>query len=165
MMKRMQKFYAKRPPITEHAPDGALVVFRQKSDNSFNRGRVIEYNPDLKKYRVQSIDYGHKVILPLTELFELEKSFTVLPSLAIACSLIDVIRNRSREEIMKIIDGYVELGKPMSCEFVETTDDLTLVNFSIDGVDLRTKMIEDGHLSALPKGMTAIHTPHTLFEI
>lgn len=154
MMKRLQTFYQKRPAITQQpVPIGAVVVVRQKSDSTFKRAKIVDYNADMKKYRAQMIDFGNKVVCAQSELFELEKSFTKLPPLAINCSLINVIRNRSREEILNSIDRYVDASKPMSCEFVETNDEVTFVKFSIDGVDLKTRMIEDGHLSEIPAGL------------
>lgn len=158
MMKRLQTFYQKRPAITQQVPIGSIVVVRQKSDGTFKRAKIVDYNPQLLKYRAQSIDYGNKVVCAQNELFELEKSFTKLPPLAISCSLIDVIRNTSREEILKLIDRYVGPTKSMSCEFVQRQDDVTLVKFSIDGVDLKAKMIEDGQLSEIPTGECKLHS-------
>lgn len=153
MMQRLQAFYQKRPIISQQVPIGSIVVARQKSDNTFKRAKVIDYNADLKKYRMQSIDYGNKFLCMQNELFELEKSFIKLPPLAISCSLIDVIRNHSREETLKLIDRYVDGCKSMSCEFVESNDEVTFVQFSIDGIDLKTKMIEDGNLTEIPSGL------------
>lgn len=153
MMKRLQPFYQKRPAITQLVPIGAIVVVRQKSDGAFKRAKIIDYNVELKKYRAQCLDYGNKVLCVQNELFELEKSFTKLPPLAIGCSLTDVVRTNSREEIIKVIDRYVDASKTMSCEFIETKDSVTFVKFSIDGIDLKTKMLEDGHLSEIPTGM------------
>lgn len=153
MMKRMQPFYQKRPAIVQQVPIGAIVVVRQKSDSTFKRAKIVDYNVDLKKYRAQSIDYGNKMVCVQSELFELEKSFIKLPPLAIGCSLINVVRNYSREDILKLIDRYVDVNKSMSCEFVETKDEVTFVKFNIDGMDLKTKMIEDGWLSEIPTSL------------
>lgn len=152
MMMRLQDFYQKRPHIVSQVPNDAIVIGRQKSDNAFKRVKIIDYNAALKKYRTQSIDYGNKFICVQNDLFQLEKSFTKLPPLAICCNLIDIIRNRSREEISHLIDKYLDKTKSMSCEFIETKNDVTSVKFSIAGVDLKTAMINDGLLSELPSG-------------
>lgn len=154
MMKCLQPFYQKRPAITQQVPIGAIVVVRQKSDSTFKRAKILDYNADLKKYRVQSIDYGNKFLCVQGELFALEKSFTKLPPLAITCSLINVFRNNSREEIAKVIDRYLDEGKPMSCEFIEMKDDVTFVKFTIGGMDLKSQMINDGHLTEIPTGLS-----------
>lgn len=153
MIERMQSFYAKRPAIAQQVPNGAIVVARQKSSNLLKRAKIVDYNTLLKKYRAKSIDSGESYVCLQGDLFELEKSFTKLPPLATGCRLIDVIRNHSREDILKAIDRYIEQSKSMSCEFIETIGDVTSVKFNLDGVDLKTKMIDEGHLTHLPTGL------------
>lgn len=153
MMERLQSFYAKRPAIVQQVPIGAIVVARQKSGNVFKRAKIVDYNTVLKKYRAQSLEFGDTFVCLQGDLFELEKSFTKLPPLASGCGLIDVIRNHSREDILKTINRYIDQCKSMSCEFVKTIGDVTSVKFSLDSMDLKTKMIEEGFLTHLPTGL------------
>lgn len=152
MMQKIQLFYGKRAPITKSPSIGSVVIVRHQNDNVLKRARIINHNPSLAKYKVQFIDYGEKTICQINDIFELEKSFTRLPALAICCSLPQVIRTKSNEDIRSIITSYVHEKEKVECEFLVTANNVTSVEVYIDGKSLHTSLIEANILIALSKG-------------
>lgn len=152
MSARIQEIYKKRLAVTAVPASGSVVVVMHDAAKSFKRAKIVDYNPSLGKFKADLIDYGSRIICTQKHIYELEKSLIGLPALAIRCSLIEVIRNKSREEIQSQLIKYLPDGKPMRCLFFRLEGDVSFVEFSAGEVDLKEAMIKDGLISAVPQG-------------
>lgn len=155
MMGKIQKFYRSRKPIKSKPPIGAFVIARKSADNDMKRAKIIDYNEHKEKYRVQFIDYGTKSTCSLCDLFEIEHSFTLLPAIAIKCSLKNVVLNKSVTEIMNKIHLYIGKGdEKIECHFddAKSAEGKVFPKTIVNGRDLSDSMIQDGFLNRLPKG-------------
>lgn len=152
MMKQIQVFYQNRKSTNTRPTIGDTVIVHQANENVFKRARIIDYNASLDKYRVQSLDYGDKAICQLSDIYDVEKSFVRLPSLAVWCSLQNVVVNYSRVEIQEKIDKYIDPTRNIKCDFLSTIGNITYVEMLIDGVSFRDSLIADSTISLLPIG-------------
>lgn len=152
MMKQIQVFYQNRKSTNTRRTIGDTVIVHQANENVFKRARIIDYNASLDKYRVQSLDYGDKAICQLSDIYDVEKSFVRLPSLAVWCSLQNVVVNYSRVEIQEKIDKYIDPTRNIKCDFLSTIGNITYVEMLIDGVSFRDSLIADSTISLFPIG-------------
>lgn len=158
MMHQLQQFYNRNASaVTKKLAVGSFVVARHKSDQTFKRGKIVDYNAARNKYKIQSIDYGGTAVYQPGEIFELEKSFIRLAPLAICCTLKDILLQKSPLEIQQKIDSYFSdknAGVECECEFGTLKNDQAVVEITINGENLKELMIRDQLIVNLPKGMS-----------
>lgn len=154
MMFRIQKFYRKRTPIQTKVPIGSLVLVRHKmDDNVIKRAKVVDYNAQREKYRVKFIDFGHKGICQLTDMYELEKSFIQLPEMAICCTFGDMILNKSAAEIQEKLQPFFnDDADEFECNVVDNVNDKLTIELIARGINLKELLIREELLINLPKG-------------
>lgn len=153
MVQQLQRFYQGRTPVQKKPPIDSFVVIRHKGDQTFQRGKVMDYNENRNKYKVKSIDFGDICIYQQTDIFELEKSFISLAPLAICCTFENVILNKSLAEIKQKIEPYVkEKNNYTECEFVATNNEKTAVEILFKGESFKDTMIRDQLIMRLPGG-------------
>lgn len=155
MMFRIQKYYRKRAPIQNKVPIGSLVLVRHKMDDDvIKRAKVVDYNAQRDKYRVKFIDFGHKGICQLTDMYELERSFIQLPAMAICCTFGDMILNKSAAEIQEKVQPYFDGVDEFECTVVENLHDKLTIELIAKGTNLNELLIREQLLINLPKGKT-----------
>lgn len=152
MNEKIQNIYKNCTPSTTKPSNGNIVIVMHESAKSFKRGKIVDCNSSLGKYKIDLIDYGNRIICTQKNIYEMEKSLITLPPLAIRCSLIDVIRNKSREEITNQLPKYTGNGKPVRCFFSHVDGDYVLVNLKIGEDNIKESMIKDNLISAIPQG-------------
>lgn len=152
MNERIQKIYKNCSASTSKPSNGNIVIVMHESAKAFKRGKIVDFNSALGKYKVDLIDYGNRIICTQKHIYEFEKSLTALPALAIRCSLIDVIRNKSREQITNQLPKYISNGKPVRCMFFRIDGDYVFVKLKIGDNDVKDLMIADGLVSVVPQG-------------
>lgn len=150
-MKNLQKFYKNRPP-TKHIPkNGSSIIARYAKDSLFYRARILNSNPDLKKYRVEFIDFGNKSIVTLDNVWEVERQFMKVPRIAISCSLLGIILNVEQTAIIDKIDLYLTKESSIQCEFIKTENNINYVEVYVNGNNLRESFIKDDLVLSLPE--------------
>lgn len=152
MMEAIQRSYQTRSASAAKPPIGSIVVVRHRDEDCFKRGRIVDYNQSLDKYRVELIDCGNKIICSLKAIYDVEKSLTRLPALAIRCSFPAVMRNTTADEIRTKLRNYINTGEATRCTFIRADEGITYVDVSVGDVDLKSAMIKDGLIAALPEG-------------
>ncbi|XP_055320902.1 maternal protein tudor isoform X2 [Sitodiplosis mosellana] len=151
MMYQIQKYYRKRAPIQHKVAVGSLVLVRHKADNVIKRAKVIEYNEQRDKYRVQFIDYGAKVVCQLSNMYELEKSFIKLPAMAICCTFGNVILNKPVLEVHEKVHPYIDGIDEFECTVVANVHDKLTIELIANGINLKDLLMRDQFLTNLPK--------------
>lgn len=149
---RIQEIYKNRSASSAKPSVGNIVIVMHEASKAFKRGRVADYNSTLNKYKIDLIDYGNRIICTQKHIYEIEKSLTALPPLAIRCSFINVIRNKSREEIQSQLTKYISDGKTVRCLFACQEGDFTLVELKLGEKDIKDAMVKDGLILDIPKG-------------
>lgn len=153
MMHQLQKYYRRRASVQQKVPIGSLVLVRHRHDQVIKRAKIIDYNEERQKYRVKFIDYGYRDICQQNDIFEMEKSFTLLPAMASCCTFENVILNKTEQEIEEQISKLLSNNNPnVECKFVRKVDDKAIVDLSVNGVNVRDLMIQEKSLINLPKG-------------
>lgn len=152
MMNQMQRFYKTQNAVKSKPCIGALVIVLHQSDQLFKRGKITEYSEVRDKYKVHLIDFGYRAISRLTDIYEVEKSFTQLSPLAIRCTFDNILLNCSTEIIKNSIDSYIN-GKSLSADFVRPVSGRTVVRINIDRTSLQELMLRDKLLTEIPKGL------------
>lgn len=152
MMHQIQQYYRKRAAIQQKVSIGSLVIVRHKEDRVIKRARVIDYNQARDKYRVQFIDYGNKAVCGLSDMHEMEKSFTRLPAMAICCSLEPTVLNKSSMEIQEKVLPILENAVNIECKMIQQDPEKGTVEVHVDGTNLKDLLIRDMLLINLPKG-------------
>lgn len=150
LMKDLQKFYKNRPPTKKTPTNGSSIVARYAKDSLFYRARILNSNPDLKKYRVEFIDFGNKSIVTLDNVWEVERQFMKVPRIAISCSLIGIILNVEQTAIIDKIDLYLTKESAIQCEFLKTENSINYVDVYVNGNNLRESFIKDNLVLSLP---------------
>lgn len=150
MMIKIQLFYKDRESTKARPNIGDIAIVRHRKDNLFKRAKILNFNSQLDKYRVQFIDFGTKMTCQFDDVYELEKSFTRLVPMAILCSLSNVVQNLSRDEIEARIDQYINEKQNIQCEFLSTEGDITFVELNIEGRDFKQALVKDALISMLP---------------
>lgn len=153
MMKQMQDFYKGRTSTKTRPAVGNIIIVHDRKESVFKRCRIIDFNSQLNKYRVQSLDYGNKIVCEFSDIFDVEKSFVRLPSLAIWCSLQNIVSNYTSADILERVDKYINPARKIQCEFVATFDGITYVELEVDKVNLKQTLIAESIISLLPLGM------------
>lgn len=152
MMKQMQLFYKGRASTQTRPNIDNIVIVNDRKEGTFKRCRILDFNSQLNKYRVKSLDYGNKIICEFSDIFDVEKSFTRLPSLAIWCSLQHIVCNYTAAEILERIEKYIEPTRKIQCEFLVTIDEITYVELEVDKTSLKESLAADSIISLLPAG-------------
>lgn len=156
MMEQLQLFYNGRP-FTKHQPKkGNVIVVNDRNENVFKRALIVDYNAQLNKYRIKSLDYGSTSICEIKDIHDVEKTFVQLPPLAIRCSLPNIISNYSHAEILERIDAYINPdGIKIQCHFMQMVDNITFVEVEMVGsnpANLKERLLADSIISLLPMG-------------
>lgn len=152
MMHQIQQYYRKRTAIQQKVPVGSLVIVRHKDDRVIKRARVIDYNQQRDKYRVQFIDYGNKAVCSLTDMYEMEKSFTKLPAMAMCCTFESTILNKSLIDIQERVRSFFDFTVNVECKMIQQDQDKNVVEVHVNGTNLRDLLIRENYLINLPKG-------------
>lgn len=154
MMRQIQQYYRKRAPIQQQkVPIGGLVLVRHRDDKVIKRARIIDYNEARDKYRVQFIDFGGKAICQLSDMFELEKSFTRLPALAICCTIEpSAILGKTSDAVHDKVSPFFDAAANVECKMILTESHQNTVEVHVNGANLRELLIRDNLLIHLPKG-------------
>lgn len=152
MMHQIQKFYRKRASIQSNVPIGSLVLVRHRGDNVIKRAKVIDYNEQRDKYRVQFIDYGNKALCQLSDMYEMERSFTQLPAMAICCTFGNVILQKSVLDVAEKMHPHIESNNEFECTVVANVHDKLTIELIGNGINLKDLLIRDQFLTNLPKG-------------
>lgn len=150
MMKQMQLFYKGRASAKQRPAIGNLCIINDRKERTLKRCRVVDFNQQLGKYRVQSLDYGNKIVCEPSDVFDVEKTFTRLPPLAIRCSLPHIVANYTAAEIVERIDKYIEPTRKIQCEFIMSVDGVTYVELEVDRVNLKQTLVAESIVSLLP---------------
>ncbi|XP_035907170.1 maternal protein tudor [Anopheles stephensi] len=159
MMKQLQKYYRNKsnqqlhqhqlqqqqsdgktakPPST-----GSIVVVRHPKHNTFYRGRVLKYNESVQKYKVELVDSGNKLALAANDLWLVERRFTRLAPLAIACALPDVRLRCEVKELQGRIDSYLSSERQFEAVFLERAEGKYHCKVHSLGRDLREQLLAD----------------------
>lgn len=167
MMFQLQQYYRKRAHVSQKVPIGALVLVRHHVDQVVKRARIIDYNEARQKYRVLFIDYGQRVICQQHDIFEMERSFTRLPAMAICCTLDDIILKKPEQEIQNQVFAILGTGPDVECQFNRRIQNKTVVEMNVNGCNIKDTMIRDNLLINLPKGTSYLLSFkwYWLFEI
>ncbi|XP_053677530.1 maternal protein tudor [Anopheles nili] len=163
MMKQLQKFYRNKRNQQQHQQQlqlqqqgspkstkpstGSIVVVRHPKHNAFYRGRVLKYNESVQKYKVELIDGGNKLVLSVNDLWLVERRFTNLAPLAIACTLPDVRLRCEVKELQSRIDAYISNDKQLEATFGERSDGKYQCQMDSQGRDLKTALLEDNFVA------------------
>lgn len=151
MMQQIQTYYKKRAPIQKKIPIDSLVLARFKEDRMIKRAKVIDYNASKDKYRVQFIDFGATAVCQLADMYEMEKSFTRLPAMAINCTFQGVDMKKSAAEVNEKVDQLIGSGDNIECRFIDKDGDTFVVDMMIGGTNLKELLIREQFL-AIQKG-------------
>uniref|UniRef100_A0A182QBN1 Tudor domain-containing protein n=1 Tax=Anopheles farauti TaxID=69004 RepID=A0A182QBN1_9DIPT len=138
MMKQLQKYYRNKSNQQLHQQQlqqqlqasgkaakpitGSIVVVRHPKHNAFYRARVLKYNESLQKYKVELVDGGNKLALSVSDLWLVERRFTRLAPMAIACALPDVRLRCEVKELQNRIDAYISNDKQFEAVFLERVE-------------------------------------------
>ncbi|XP_031616520.1 maternal protein tudor isoform X2 [Contarinia nasturtii] len=159
MMNQIQRYYKKRATIQTKVPIGALVLVRHKADDIIKRAKVLEYNEPRDKYRVQFIDYGSKCICQTSDMYEIEKSFTILPAMAMRCTFGNVTLNKSILEIHDKVHRHIETSNEIECTVIAQEQNIHTVDLIVKrsadlAVNLKNTLIQEKYISNLFKDMS-----------
>uniref|UniRef100_A0A182MYZ0 Tudor domain-containing protein n=1 Tax=Anopheles dirus TaxID=7168 RepID=A0A182MYZ0_9DIPT len=160
MMKQLQKYYRNKSNQQVHQQQlqqqqqasgkaakpitGSIVVVRHPKHNAFYRARVLKYNESVQKYKVELVDGGNKLALSVNDLWLVERRFTRLAPMAIACALPDVRLRCEVKELQSRIDAYVSNDKKFEAVFLERVEG-KYYHTKVDslGRDLKEQLLED----------------------
>uniref|UniRef100_A0A182PCP1 Tudor domain-containing protein n=1 Tax=Anopheles epiroticus TaxID=199890 RepID=A0A182PCP1_9DIPT len=161
MMKQLQKYYRNKSNQQLHQQQlqlqqqqsggkaakpstGSIVVVRHPKHNAFYRGRVLKYNESVQKYKVELVDGGNKLALSANDLWLVERRFTRLAPMAIACALPDVRLRCEVKELQSRIDSYISNDKQFDTVFVERVEGGKYhCKVNSLGRDLKEQLLED----------------------
>uniref|UniRef100_A0A182XL50 Tudor domain-containing protein n=1 Tax=Anopheles quadriannulatus TaxID=34691 RepID=A0A182XL50_ANOQN len=161
MMKQLQKYYRNKSNQQLHQQQlqqqqstgsgkaakpstGSIVVVRHPKHNAFYRGRVLKYNESAQKYKVELVDGGNKLALSANDLWLVERRFTRLAPMAIACALPDVRLRCEVKELQSRIDSYISNDKQFETVFVERVEGGKYhCKVNSLGRDLKEQLLED----------------------
>lgn len=157
MMKQIQRYYKNRATIQTKVPVGALILVRHKVDDVIKRGKVIEYNEQRDKYRMQCIDFGVKCICQTSDMYEMEKSFTLLPAMAMRCTFgKNYILNKTIRDIHDKVYRLIENANEIECEVTDQEQNNHTVHLIVKGKDgdvsLCNRLIDEKFLTTLSSG-------------
>uniref|UniRef100_A0A182SQP9 Tudor domain-containing protein n=1 Tax=Anopheles maculatus TaxID=74869 RepID=A0A182SQP9_9DIPT len=159
MMKQLQKYYRNKsnqqlhqqqlqhqqsdgrtakPPAT-----GSIVVVRHPKHNTFYRARVLKYNESVQKYKVELVDSGNKLALAANDLWMVERRFTRLAPMAIACALPDVRLRCEVKELQGRIDSYLSSERQFEVVFLERAEGKYHCKVDSLGRDLKEQLLAD----------------------
>lgn len=154
MMFQLQQYYRKRAHFSQKVPIGALVLVRHRRDQIIKRAKIIDYNEARQKYRVWFIDYGQRDICQQDDIFEMERSFTRLPAMAICCTLDGILLKKPEQEIQNQVFAILGTGPDVECQFNRRIQNKIVVEMNVNGHSIKDTMIRDNLLINLPKGMS-----------
>ncbi|XP_049283838.1 maternal protein tudor [Anopheles funestus] len=159
MMKQLQKYYRNKSNQQVHQQQlqqqqqtsgkaakpstGSIVVVRHPKHNAYYRGRVLKYNESVQKYKVELVDGGNKLALSINDLWLVERRFTRLAPMAIACALPDVRLRCEVKELQSRIDSYISNDKQFETIFLERVDGKYHCKVESLGRDLKEHLLED----------------------
>lgn len=125
-------------------------------DNLPYRAKVVNFNANLKKYKVEFVDYGNTSIVTLEHIWMVEKRFMLLPRNAIHCSLVRIVSNGDNNLIQRGVDKYIKKDKILTCEFVRVDEESGryFVKIESDRIDLKHGLMADSLVSDLPEKIT-----------
>lgn len=148
-------FYKNRPTTLDSPPIGSSIIARFPVDNLPYRARVIDFNANLRKYKVEFVDYGNTSIVTLEHIWEVEKRFMFLPRNAIHCSLLQIISKSDNNLIQRGVDKYIKRDKILTCEFVNVDEakssERYFVKIESDFIDLKYGLMAEELVSDLPE--------------
>lgn len=154
MVHQMQQFYNNQNPVQQRPPIGSFVVVRNKNDQEFHRGKIIDYNETLNKYKVKTIDFGDVFVYQQADLFEMEQSFIRLPPMAVCCTLGNIIMTKSKKEITEMVEfcnTQANKSNQIECEFGNTDDEIKQAEIFINGESLKEILIKNQLIVQIPK--------------
>uniref|UniRef100_A0A182MGF7 Tudor domain-containing protein n=1 Tax=Anopheles culicifacies TaxID=139723 RepID=A0A182MGF7_9DIPT len=159
MMKQLQKYYRNKSNQQLHQQQlqqqqqtsgkaakpstGSIVVVRHPKHNAFYRARVLKYNESVQKYKVELVDGGNKLALSINDLWLVERRFTQLAPMAIACALPDVRLRCEVKELQSRIDTYISNDKQFDTVFLERIEGKYHCKVNSLGRDLKEHLLED----------------------
>lgn len=149
---QIQEFYRKCLSRLEEEPKIGSIVMAQIKDNNFYRCKILDYNTDLKKYRVLCVDEGRINIVTISSLRGVEKRFLSLPEQAIKCGLNNVVCKTHIAIILAKIRSYVDNTKQIECEFLTSDTDRYTVELTVNGTSLKELLIRDELVAEIPPG-------------
>lgn len=154
MMEQIRQFYGSRQPTRLKPSAEAVAIVYDPKEKQYKRAKILKCTDSQGKYKVQFIDFGNRIVCKQSNIYEMELSFATLPTMAIRCSMENVVLNASRNEIHERIDSYFTKANPkLECQFISVSDDgAAIVEVTIDGANLKERMINDRWLNPLPKG-------------
>jgi hypothetical protein len=154
MMRRIQSVYK----ITTTSPDlpavGSNVIAKFSRDQLLYRATLVDYNPTLRKYKVQFVDFGNKSIVNANDVFPVAKEFFKMPMMAIKCSLNRIISCLDWSDLKNNLDKYLNhKDNNVECEFLNIENDgVGIANVKIGNKDLKSRLIDDKYVLDLPEG-------------
>lgn len=150
---QIQEVYQKYLCQLEEEPKIGSIVMAQIKDNNFHRCKILDYNMDLKKYRVLSVDEGRINIVTMSSLRRVEKRFLSLPEQAIKCGLNNVVCKTHIAIILAKIRSYADNTKQIECEFLTSDTDRYTVELIVNGTSLKELLIRDELVAEIPPGL------------
>ena len=118
------------------------------------RATILNYNEELKKYKIKFIYFGNTAIVTIDNLWQLEKRFTILPQLAIRCSLTKGLLQTSIDHIMEVIGSYIPTKSQHQCEFTHDDGEIYyVVNYLVNNNLLFDRFVVDELIVPLPESI------------
>ena len=115
---------------------------------------MLKYNESAQKYKVELVDGGNKLALSANDLWLVERRFTRLAPMAIACALPDVRLRCEVKELQSRIDSYISNDKQFEAVFVERVEGGKYhCKVNSLGRDLKEQLLEDNLIAQVYVGM------------
>ncbi|XP_055385301.1 maternal protein tudor isoform X2 [Condylostylus longicornis] len=157
MMRKMQTFYKNRSAIQNKQIEvGSIVIAKYKQDNVLYRAKVLACNPQMKKYKVEFIDFGNRSIVEENDMWQMEKRFAQVPVMANLCSFENIVSNYENQKIIDFIAKYLKQGITLNCQYMKKENNTYFVNINLKDDSLKHILIKEGMVSELKEG-TKLH--------
>lgn len=151
-MKNIQNFYKNKSPVTKKVEIGSFAIAKYSKTNDLHRAKIIDYDEERNKYKVELIDVGALTIVDASNVYEMDKYFAKLARQAIPCSFNGVALCASRFDMESRIEKLMA-NKTLRCKFIERKGDTHIVDIEADGINVKEALIQDKYLSKLPEGL------------
>lgn len=149
MMRRLQTVYKNGVPIDSQPTASNYVIAKHRKDNMYYRARIIEYNPQLRKYKTEFVDVGSRPIVFADEVYPVAKEFCQLPMMAIKVSLESIVSCCDWTDLTNNLDRYINPQNSVICEFLQAENDRYYATVKIENSDLKTSLIIDNFVMDL----------------
>lgn len=152
MTKEIQMFYNKQR--VKNSYTNKYVVVFDKNRQEYVRGIAGLLNDSHKSTcNIKILDYGNEIQCEEVQIRDLEDEFKRLPAIGVKCSLRGISLNFPHEETTDEIKKFLHANEQkIECEFIRAEENIHLVDFFIEGQNLRNHLVSKRVASELPIG-------------